>query len=328
LIHKLVDFIFDRHNHKDFVDGDFVKNTPKEKSVQMIKLLNKIKEEHISQEFTDEGLNEVWEKIGIQERSTKRKLISSREFLKYVATIIFIILTGYIGYNVYDVNTQKLAYTSYITNPNQNSTVKLIDGTVVFMKENSCMKVPNNFSETNRHLEIEGEAYLEVKHNPKSVFRLKSDQYEIKVLGTKFNLRNYPNEDVLTTTLNKGVVVADMRKFTDESSDEIVLKEYQKLYFNKKTHRKLLKSFNKKAKIFWKDNSFKFYDMTFEEIVKTLSLYFNKEIVIASENLKNNQFRAKFSGKTASEILDLLKITTKFNYIINKNKITITETKQ
>lgn len=92
----------------------------------------------------------------------------------------------------------------------------LPDGSAVWLNTDSELSYPQTFGDDSREVKLIGEAYFEVtkqQDNDQSIpFIVRSNQQDVKVLGTKFNVNAYPNEPVSTTTLLEGAVeVNDLR---------------------------------------------------------------------------------------------------------------------
>ncbi|MEP7143694.1 MAG: FecR domain-containing protein [Ferruginibacter sp.] len=85
-------------------------------------------------------------------------------------------------------------------------TIKLSDGTIVWLNSESSLRYPASFTGKERKVEITGEAYFEVAHDPSVPFIVKKDAMEIKVLGTHFNINTYEEERINKVTLLEGSI--------------------------------------------------------------------------------------------------------------------------
>lgn len=84
--------------------------------------------------------------------------------------------------------------------------VTLSDGTKVWLNAASSLSYPTNFTGSERNVKLEGEAYFEVAHNAQHPFTVNTDEQQVKVLGTSFNVNAYKNERKTVTTLLDGRV--------------------------------------------------------------------------------------------------------------------------
>lgn len=287
----------------------------KRRLIVTAKVLNKLKTTFISNDFESEGFDQVYSRIKPKPYTQKGIL----RYLNYAALILVFFVSSIYVYNLGEKHENNIEYFDYYTSSFQNSKLKLPDGSFVYLKENSHIRIPTNFSEHNRKVELVGMAYFEVFHNPDEIFELKSGEYKIRVLGTKFNVRNYIDEDIITTSLDEGKVAIDLSNLTQKNNDEIILKKYQKFTFNKKSSQYVLNQFDKSFKISWKNNSFSFKEKRFGEIIKCLSLYFNTELIVEDSTSLDEKVTAKFNNRDLTEILKSLKLLYKFD-IEKKNK--------
>src|SRR5690606_41282091 len=80
----------------------------------------------------------------------------------------------------------------------------LSDGTKVWLNAASSLKFPTSFEGNERRVELNGEGYFEVAHNPAKPFHVNSNEIDVQVLGTHFNIMAYADEAFVKTTLLEG----------------------------------------------------------------------------------------------------------------------------
>src|SRR5690606_4086352 len=114
---------------------------------------------------------------------------------------------GLLVFNVKDApNQDKTGYNTIETPKGGIYQVVLPDGSKVWLNNASRITFPTRFDKYERKVSIEGEVYFEVAHNRKKPFKVLSDNQEIEVLGTKFNVNAYKDESLTRTTLLEGSV--------------------------------------------------------------------------------------------------------------------------
>ena len=111
---------------------------------------------------------------------------------------------GQITYN--GTGSEVLYNTLNVPRGSKLVTIKLSDGTMVWLTSESSLRYPASFAAIERKVEITGEAYFEVAHNPAMPFIVKKDAMEIKVLGTHFNINTYEDEGIDKITLLEGSI--------------------------------------------------------------------------------------------------------------------------
>ena len=112
-------------------------------------------------------------------------------FFKYAAMIVLLISTTWFIANWYTQKEQKKQYTEINVPKGQRVNMTLPDGTSVWLSPQSKIKIPNEFNRKNRMVELNGEGYFEVTKNAKKPFIVKTQLFNIQVLGTRFNVFAY-----------------------------------------------------------------------------------------------------------------------------------------
>lgn len=106
--------------------------------------------------------------------------------------------------------------------------ITLSDGTKVWLNANSSLQYPLAFNGKHREVQLKGEGYFEVAHNAKQPFIVKTDQQQIKVLGTAFNVRAYAEKQY--TTLLRGSVAVNLQGSTStrmlKPGEQAIVQDY------------------------------------------------------------------------------------------------------
>ena len=109
------------------------------------------------------------------------------------------------------------------------SNITLPDGTQVSLNAGSNLKYSGDFGEDNREVELVGEAYFDVAKDPSKVFLVKTTELNIKAYGTAFNVKSYPEEGTIETTLIEGKVGVTRSAFEYKDTDEVMLKPNERV---------------------------------------------------------------------------------------------------
>ena len=183
-----------------------------------------------------------------------------------------------------------IAY-NYLTIPRGGEySVKLSDGTQVWLNSESKLKYPVNFIEgETRELElVYGEAYFDVSPSVKhkgSKFKVYSPSQEVEVFGTEFNIKAYKDENITYTTLVEGKVGVVVRGGVKQN-----LTPNQQLSFDITTEQVDVSVIDVYNEISWKDGVFSFEDKPLEDIMKVLSRWYDLEVVFENETIKKEEF--------------------------------------
>ena len=256
------------------------------------------------------------DKLKIKNYRLKKRMVFS---LSIAATIILLVTFS----SIYILRTNKVfqkTYTQNIAPKGQKSQVILPDGTTVYLNSGTILKYNNIFGKRNRDVEMVGEAYFEVTHNEDLPFIIHTKEIEIEVTGTKFNVMAYPEEDNVETTVSEGKVT--VREVTGKSS--IVLTANQKASYHKPTKMLVKEEVKTEPYISWKDNVLTFDNEDFKEVIKKLERWYNISISVNGKDSLEDRFTLTIRHESLKEVLDLINITTPFDYSINQDKVVIT----
>lgn len=198
--------------------------------------------------------------------------------------------------------------------------IVLADGTNVYLNSGSSLRYPTFFkSDAPRSVTLSGEAFFEVAKDKDHPFTVESDAMKINVIGTKFNVTNYPETKTIRTVLVEGSVSL----FDSEMGSSIILKPNQKSEWDKE-HKTLniedVDIYNYTA---WMDGKLIFRKASFIAISHALERKYDVEIQIDNEALNKEIFDASFDVETIDEVLASFQHSYAFNYNIENDKIII-----
>lgn len=188
----------------------------------------------------------------------------------------------------------------------QKNRLTLPDGSKVWLNSESHIQMPDNFLQK-RVVRLSGEAFFDVKNTENSTFTVKTNDYDIEVTGTRFNVMAYSDFGRTETTLAKGKVRIKRKQHIVE------LKPGEKVIFSQ---NKLIKSKAHVAQaVSWKDNKFYFESIPFAELEKRLERWYDVEILVRDTSLYDIVFSGYFKNQeTLWQVLDVIKMTTPIKY--------------
>jgi transmembrane sensor len=200
----------------------------------------------------------------------------------------------------------------------QRAEITLEDGTKVWLNSKSILTFPNQFTGDTREVNLDGEGFFDVTSSKSKPFLVKTEKFDIKVWGTKFNLMAYSGQGLFETSLLEGSV-----EVLKSGSHKGVLIRPDERIFLKDNH--LVVSPIEHINYFlWKDGIISFEDESFPELVKRLELCFDLKIEVKNEKILSYHCTGKFRTKDGVEhILKVLQLSNKFRYVINDKLNTI-----
>lgn len=248
--------------------------------------------------------------------------IYSFTLMKYSAIAIILIVTS-VWSTLYFNNISKESNLNTLYVPTgQRSQITLQDGTIVWVNANSTLKYPSNFSKKNRNVELIGEAFFEVVENTKKPFVVTTQNIEMKVLGTKFNVYSYSDADYIKTDLVDGSLMIYNKK---TPKTNIILKPNEHIIIKK--DQMYIGEIQNTDYFLWKDGIYSFDNERLIDIFEKIQLYYDVKIIVQDPELFNAYFTGKFRQRDGiEEILRIIQQVKRFNIEINKDENIITLT--
>lgn len=253
---------------------------------------------------TYSALKRVNQKIGYSERQTIH-IPFYKKTLRIAAILIpLLLITG--GYLYYTQN--KLIEITVAYGDTQH--LFLPDSSEIWINSGSNIKYPKSFTGNQRLVYLEGEAYFSVKKDQAKPFIVKTEQLSVKVLGTKFNLKAYSDDENITTTLTNGKV-----EVSTQSQEKQILKPNEQLTYNIKTSVMNIENISPAETDAWFTGQILFINSSFQDIKQTLERRFNITIDDKTNIPVSRLYTVKFlKGETLDEILQVLKDVIGFTY--------------
>ncbi|MBW7889587.1 MAG: FecR family protein [Chitinophagaceae bacterium] len=232
-----------------------------------------------------------------------------------------------------------LASNIITTQKGSKTTVQLPDGTKVWLNADSRIYYDENFKGDLREIQLEGEAFFEVKKDSSRPFVIHTSIVDIKVLGTTFNVKSYNNEDATETSLICGKVEVSLKSNPEK---KIILRPNEKLVVKHGIGNEVIKrtigdesalllvkplrkdpAYKNSLETLWIDNKLVFDSETLEEVCKKLERWYNVKIAIHDEEMKKDTYTAIFDGETLLNVLTALKMADKLDFTIHNNEVSI-----
>ncbi|MFT7034660.1 MAG: transmembrane sensor [Cyclobacteriaceae bacterium] len=275
-------------------------------------------------EYTDllEGIlkNEV--KGGKKDSSRKwLKPKSSFGWIGWAAAIIIISFgiysSSFIEAKSIEKESTTLTYLNKNTSQGQKSSMKLRDGTVVKLNSNSTIRFPETFSNTERVVYLEGEAFFEVAKDASRPFSVVTGGITTTALGTSFNVKSSNNVENVKVALVSGKV-----EVKDDHGSAVTLIPNEMVAFNEGKINKRLFDYNQE--VAWSDGKLYFDQKSLNKVFEELEEWYGFDC----EFRLSTPIRGKYSGEfvnnpSLERVLDGISYASNFNYEIIGNKILI-----
>ena len=224
---------------------------------------------------------------------------------------------------VYEENGKgevKEEYNKLVTPTGGEYFLTLSDGTRVFLNAASELKYPVEFVGGKRVVDLNGEAYFEVRKDSLRPFIVRVNGAEVTVLGTSFNVNTYGDDGQIYTTLVNGSV----RIFSEKNGQEEVLTPGMQGVMNIQTGQLTVREVDVESYVAWREGRFVFRTMTLDLIMRQLQRWYDFEVFYQNPELKEYEFRGVIKrDMDLDKVLSVIKATTNVDFDVKGKVITI-----
>ena len=248
--------------------------------------------------------------------STEEKILKEKG-----GTSITISSAGEVLYHVQDslMKTSDEVFNKLIIPRGGEFVVTLDDGTRVWLNSGTEFRYPTNFITGQREVYLKGEAYFDVKHDTTRPFIVMVNDCAIKVYGTQFNINTH-KEGVIQTVLVSGSVA--FRK----GNKEFRLQPGEKAEYRKNNGKVKINQVDVSSYIAWKNGTFVFENESLEDIMNTLSLWYDVDVFYTSPEAKQVYLTGEMKRyKDIQELLYFFERISKVKFTIKGKVITVSE---
>lgn len=229
----------------------------------------------------------------------------------------------FLGYflNSLSKNNAPVYYTS-VAPKGSVSEMYLPDGTHIYLNSGSKIKYSVDGADGMREVFLTGEAWFQVAKMKEKPFLVHTPAYNVKVTGTRFDVKAYPEDKEVSTTLEDGCV----HVISSENvilSKETILKPGEQLVFNKESRTIQVTEVNTKYYSSWKDNRLLFINMTLKDLKVLLERKYGVDIEMSDSGLLNYHYDGTLKNETILQVMEILKQTLPIDYRVVGQKIII-----
>lgn len=270
-------------------------------------------------------------------------------FLYAAAAVILLLVSGFIFWRE-PVRTATASKTSdkgsglesMVVRNGSRSRFLLADGTIVWLNGGSKLVCDNDFNGATREVHLDGEAYFQVTKKDDQPFIVHTGGIDIQVLGTIFNVKAYPDDRTIETTLFQGAVRV-IRSVSTGDDTSILLRPNEKLILHRNEASAAAKDIsaglpyplfeieiidttkavNDRFETAWVYSRLEFRGDSFEELARKLERWYNVRIVFTDSTVKKLRFNGSFKQESVEQAFTALNMANPFTYNINKNEISI-----
>lgn len=296
-------------------------------------LLSRLKDDTLD-ETLDDLTADVWEESAMQELTTdverekykkeagrllKRIEHRKRTLFRRMAVVvsgvaaIFCLVFGSISFFHY-IDERQVVYLEATTSHGERRQVQLPDGTRVTLNACSRLRYPDSFTGDERRIELEGEGYFRVERNEKQPFIINTRRFDVRVLGTCFDVKAYSSDEVVSVDVESGKVQVDLPEamMRLQAEEQILINTLSGEYSKKRGER---------AVAVWRKGSLRFSSTPIRDVAKELERMYNCHITFARDEEFNNLISGEHDNKSLEAVLQSIGYTSGIKYQKEGNSI-------
>lgn len=210
----------------------------------------------------------------------------------------------------------------------QNNESKMVrhqlpDSSTVWMHTHASITYPRNFAKDQRLITYIGEGFFDISHDKNRPFLIQSGEMQIKVLGTRFNVKAKEKQNIMEVAVVSGSVSV-RAPGKDSQSQEIILKPQQKAFFETKSKRlTFIKMPDQAKKEIFEPVTIVFEETPLRTVIRQLEQKFETHIHLTNQEMNSCKVTADFEQQSLPVILEMLCASLEANYSMSENTILI-----
>lgn len=268
---------------------------------------------------TDRSLTKLKKTYYLNTRNSRKPL---RTILRIAAAFLIVGFASLYFVQMEDDGSQQATdnvFEQVVTERGERAQVQLDDGSRIHLSVDSKLQQPREFSNTDRTVHLNGEAYFEIAHDDRPFF-VHTKHAVVQIYGTEFNVQAYDNEQVQ-------VVVADgkvgVRSPMISEADNVILVKGDMAQIDRNSGEIVLKrGVDLQHYLGWFNYKLVFNDAPLKEVVKKLERWYDIDITMTDTELYDVKFTAEFENEPIVEVLDIMKYSLQLKYNTKGKEVT------
>jgi ferric-dicitrate binding protein FerR (iron transport regulator) len=258
----------------------------------------------------------------LRRKQTDIRLRYIQKYIAVAAVALLLITVGYFMSSQTETKVKMISYNDVLTLSGEKVKLKLSDGTIVWVNSKSKFSYPTNFSGEKREVFLEGEAYFEVARNEKKPFIINTGDLNVNVLGTKFNLSAYKDDETIETSLFSGLVEIELN---NNSKFKQILNPKHRAVYAKNDASISIKDVKYDMSNQWINNKLVFRDLELKKIFKKLERKFDYRIILKDPTVSEMKFTGEYDDETIEEVFEMFQFFLPIKCHLTEDKRVIVE---
>lgn len=247
-------------------------------------------------------------------------LIKLSSAVAIIAVVFTLSLNYIINSRNFRINAERI--TSVIAPPGQKSQVILPDGTNVWLNSGSKISYSSSFIGKTRNINLEGEAFFDVKKDKKHPFIVTVSGVDIKVLGTAFNINSFMGDEVKVTLIRGKIAL-------EQTSNHKLISELlpgKRIDVDKQNFRYSIEDCNAEESILWAQDQLVIENKSFNEMINMLNNWYGVQIKTINNYNNNDKYTFKIKTESLTEAFKLVNLLTPIEYKIDGKEVIVKKT--
>ena len=225
---------------------------------------------------------------------------------------------------VQEIADEKAVFNTVIVPHGKRTQIILSEGTKVWLNSGSKLVYPAVFAKNKREVYLDGEAVFDVAHLNDRSFVVSTKDFDIKVLGTIFNVCAYSDDQNSNAVLEQGKIELINRRSSVLSNKHLMILPGTMAVFDPNQNTFEKQQVNPRKYLSWREGYLIFNSEKLQNIIRKLGRYYNKEMVIIDNQLKDETFSGYLDLKNSpEEVLSVINETTPLSFSVDHEKIVI-----
>jgi transmembrane sensor len=248
----------------------------------------------------------------------KRQLIFSN-VLKVAALVLVaftsVLITLQFAPKVVETQSEPV-FNEIATNSGERANIELGDGSKVMLNAASKLLMPESFSSKRRDVQLEGQAYFNVKSDRNRPFYIHTDNAIVEVIGTSFDVRSYHDDDDMFVVVREGTI--ELRRL-DDPDNRLVVNEGYKGTVSKSNGRLSIELIEDPDFYFgWMEGRLIFKKTPIADVFKHIERWYDVSVQYdeSDEELMSKKFTADLKTRSVREVLEVLHVSMGINFKI------------
>jgi len=204
-----------------------------------------------------------------------------------------------------------------LSSGNTISSGQLPDGSQINLNKNSEIKYPEKFSSNERVISLTGEAFLKVSRDPAKAFIVHTSGVDVVVLGTEFNVRSYPGEEMIEVYVQSGRVAVYTTGEKQIRMDSVLLDPGFKGIFHRESGKLEMVRIPNENGLFWLSKKLEFNGTELAEVFSILEKEYAITIQIPDSSISKLRLTSSFHDQPIDRIMEIISTTLELNHTKN-----------